>query len=64
MKDEKEVVVADDGFFDFMFDMEWKALEDIGDTEALAIQEVELRDAQAEYERELNDGGLTSEDAE
>ena len=64
MGDQGDVVTADGGFIDFMFDIERKALEDLGDGEALAIHEAERRAAQEIYERELNEDGMTGDDVE
>ena len=64
MVDQGDVVTADGGFIDFMFDIERKALEDLGDEEALAIHEADRRAAQEAYERELNEDGMTGDDVE
>lgn len=49
MDAEEDVVNTDGGFFDFMFDMEKRALEDIGDEEALKIVDAERKAAMDEY---------------
>jgi hypothetical protein len=62
MAAKEDVVNTDGGFFDFMFDMEKRALEDIGDEEALKIVEAENKAAMDEYMRELKAEGLTPDD--
>lgn len=63
MTAEEDVVNTDGGFFDFMFNMEKRALEDVGDEEALKIVEAERKAAMEEYVKELGVEGLTPEDA-
>ncbi|MDD7583852.1 MAG: hypothetical protein PUJ78_03305 [Coriobacteriaceae bacterium] len=62
MAAEEDIVNTDGGFLDFMFDMEKRALEDIGDEEALKIVEAERKAAMDEYVKELDAEGLTPED--
>lgn len=62
MAAEEDVVNTDGGFFDFMFDMEKRALEDAGDEEALKIIEAERKAAMDEYVKELEAEGLTPDD--
>ena len=59
---EEDVITTDGGFFDFMFDMEKRALEDIGDEEALKIVDAESKAAMDEYAKELEAEGLTPDD--
>lgn len=62
MAAEEDVVNTDGGFFDFMFDMEKKALEDVGADEALKIVDAERKAAMDEYVKELEAEGLTPDD--
>ncbi|MGN8690560.1 hypothetical protein ACTND8_11745 [Atopobiaceae bacterium HCP3S3_F7] len=62
MAAEEDLVDTDGGFFDFMFDMEKRVLEDLGDEEALKIVDAERKAAMDEYAKELEAEGLTPDD--